>query len=301
MVDRLIRAQFEDAKSRMAQSVEGLGQRVRSTWSHIIYPVPVHDGGNGSGPATGFELEHTSAVNRAPGKPIAQVVYDKLRGNSVIVDELGPETLMAELGKVWGEDKPHIEVATLLDWFASYVYLPRLRDDATLTLSIEKLIQKIEAAVAFADSFDEESGEYEGVSLWATSLGSNIANGLLVWRSALPEKDTVPGGAGGAVSGGGATVAGGAEFDGEGEKTRGQPRRFFGSIPLDSDKAGLQVAKIAEEILFELRRPNGATVSLTLEIDASSPAGYPEDVVDVVRSNVRDLKLDTAEVGFEEE
>jgi hypothetical protein len=29
--------------------------------------------------------------------------------------------------------------------------------------------------------------------------------------------------------------------------------------------------------------------------------GYPDDVVDVVRSNIRDLKLDTGDVGFEEE
>jgi len=63
----------------------------------------------------------------------------------------------------------------------------------------------------------------------------------------------------------------------------------------------ITVAKIAEELLFELGRPNGATVKLTLEIDASSPAGYSKDIVDVVRSNVRDLKLDTGEVGFEDE
>jgi hypothetical protein len=29
--------------------------------------------------------------------------------------------------------------------------------------------------------------------------------------------------------------------------------------------------------------------------------GYPDDVVDVVRANIRDLKLDTGNVGFEEE
>lgn len=57
--------------------------------------------------------------------------------------------------------------------------------------------------------------------------------------------------------------------------TQKRPRRFFGSITLDPDKAGLQVAKIAEEILFELtlwerrhpeadpgdRRVNGERVS----------------------------------------
>lgn len=32
-----------------------------------------------------------------------RLVYEKLRANSVIVDELGPDTLMAELRKVWSK------------------------------------------------------------------------------------------------------------------------------------------------------------------------------------------------------
>ena len=63
----------------------------------------------------------------------------------------------------------------------------------------------------------------------------------------------------------------------------------------------MQVAKIAEEILFELTRPNGASLKLTLEIEGTAQQGYPDDVVDVVRSNIRDLKLDVAEAGFEED
>ena len=300
-------AQIEDAEKRMQQAAEGLAQRIRSTWSHVLYPVPAQDGGNGVGPAAGFELEHSSVVNRAPGKPIAQAVYDKLKSGGVIIDELGPDTLMAELRKVWDESKPHIEVATLLDWFASYVYLPRLRDDATLAMAIEKLIEKIEAPVAFAQAYDEQAGRYDGVSLWSSGLGSTIASGLLVQRDALPEKEeeTASTVAGETVRPSGATGVTGAQdrtpqSTSDGAKQQG-PRRFFGSIPLDPDKAGLQVAKIAEEILFELSRADGAQVKLTLEIEASSSSGYSEDVVDVVRSNIRDLKLNAADVGFEDE
>jgi len=298
----LITAQIDDAKKRVDHMAQALLQRVRRTWSHVLYPVPPHDGGNGNGPATGFELEHASVVNRAPGKPIAPVVYDKLRANGIIVDDLGPDTLMAELRKVWDESKPHIEVATLLDWFASYVYLPRLRDDATLTLAIEKLVAKIESPVAFAQSFDEQFGEYEGVSLWSASLGSNLADGLLVWRSALPSQPGPeppgPGRPEPPVPPGPKPPGDGPD---DGSRETPRPRRFYGSIPLDPDKAGLQVAKIAEEVLFELGRPTGATVKLTLEITATAPEGYPEDVVAVVRANLRDLKLDTSEAGFEEE
>lgn len=301
MADSLTRAQFEDAGSRMRQSAEALAQRIRSTWSHVLYPVPAQGGGNGSGPAAGFALEHTSVANRAPGKPIPQVVYDKLRANGVIVDELGPDTLMAELRKVWDEGKPHIEVATLLDWFASYVYLPRLRDDATLTLAIEKLVGKIDGAVGFAQSYDAPTAKYEGVSRWAANLGADIASGLLVWRSVLPEVETSTS-TGVTGTGAGETGKTGEGGEAQPDETKSnRPRRFYGSISLDPNKAGLQVAKIAEEILFELGRSDGSSLRLTLEVEASAPSGYPDDVVEVVRANIRDLKLDAGKVGFEDE
>jgi hypothetical protein len=293
-------AQLEDATARMGQSAEGLAQRVRSTWSHVLYPVQAADGGNGSGPATGFGLEHTSVVNRAPGRPIPQVVYDKLRAGGVIVDELGPDTLMAELRKVWEEATPHIEITTLLDWFASYVYLPRLRDEATLAGAIEKLLAKIESPVAFAQSFDKTTGEYSGVSQWGIGLGASIANGLLVWRSAIPEQPAPKSKQDDTASGKGGRTKD-DERQGPTDSAQKRPRRFFGSITLDPDKAGLQVAKIAEEILFELTRGSGATLKLTLEIDGSMLNGYPDDVVNVVRSNIRDLKLDASQLGFEED
>jgi Protein of unknown function (DUF499)/Swt1-like HEPN len=296
----LTRAQYEDAQSRMHQSADGLTQRVRSTWSHVLYPVQSVETGNSSGPATGFAIEHTSVVNRAPGKPIPQVVYDKLRTSGVIVDELGPDTFMAEIRKIWEDATPHVSVATLLDWFASYVYLPRLRDDVTLTNAIEKLVAKIDTPVAFAESFHEATGEYHGISKWSLGL-PDVAKGLLVWRKMLLQQDESAQGEGAGESVDKTGKPADKSKSGLGPGDQRRPKRFFGSITLDPDKAGLQVAKIAEEILFELGRPKGAKLILTLEIEGSAADGYPDDIIDVVRSNIRDLKLDVNTIGFEEE
>jgi len=300
LADSLTRAQYEDARSRMGSSLEVLTQRIRHAWSHVLYPVGPQDVANSHGPAIGFDIEHCSVSNRAPGKPIAQVVYDKLKANSVIIDQLGPNTLMAELRKVWNEDAPHMAVTTLVDWFASYTYLPRLRDEVTLTTAIEKLISDIDAPIAFARSHNADNGAYEGVSLWSNINGADIKDGLLVWRSLIP-----------------APVSDLPDIKAEDQGTLGnqaiseeatshvsrqrsnEPRRFYGSIPLNPDQAGLQVAKIAEEILFELTRAKGSELKLTLEIEASAPAGYSDDVVDVIRANIRDLKIDPTNIGFE--
>jgi hypothetical protein len=292
--------QFEDASSRMRQAAESLGQRVRATWSHVIYPASSSGNESGTATATGFALDHSSVVNRAPGKPIPQVVYDKLKAAGVIVDELGPDTLLAELRKVWREDTPHVAVATLLDWFASYVYLSRLRDDATLAISIEKLLGKIESPVGFAKNFNE--GRYEGVTQWSATLGTAIASGILVWRKALPVDEASATAATADKSSSGDRNSAGAGGEAP-HRPDGKvlPLRFYGSIKLDPDKAGLQVAAIAKEVLFELTRLSGSSLKLSLEIEGHASSGYPDDVVEVVRANLRDLKIDVNALGFEEE
>lgn len=291
-------AAMKDANDRMQQQAESLQQRVRSTWSHVLFPS--HVSGNGNGPNAGFEIEHESVVNRAPGKPIPPVVFDKLNNKGIVVDELGPDTLLAELQKVWDKDVPHVPVATLLDWFASFVYLPRLRDEATLTLAIEKLLEKIEAPVAFAQSFDEASGTYSGVAKWSSGLGPNVPDGLLIWKDALPEEEATPAPGEQAPTTGPASPGQPAPQEPEAPGAK-RPKRFFGSIELDPDRAGLQVAKIAEEIVFELTRGSRANVRLTLEVEGTDQDGYSDDVVDVVKSNIKDLKIDPGDMGFEEE
>jgi len=149
-------------------------------------------------------------------------------------------------------------------------------------------------------SFDEATGQYRDVSKWNLAL-TNVAKGLLVWRKALPQEDErTKDGSAGAFGDKTDKPTGGAKPGPAGDVSR-RPKRFYGSITLDPDNAGLQVAKIAEEILFELGRPKGVKLKLTLEIEGSAPDGYPDDIVDVVRSNIRDLKLDVNTVGFEEE
>lgn len=292
-------AQREHAKSRCEQLCQTLQQRIRSTWSHVFYPVAASDGETGVGVARGFALELASVVNRAPGKPIAPLVYDKLRDQEIIVEQLGPDTLLASLREVWHEDKPHIEVATLIDYFASFVYLPRLRDETTLIQAIEKLVGKLDGPVGFAKGFDPQTGAYREPVRVASSLGSDVAQGLLVWRSALPE----PAAPAAAAPASAAADLGAAAGDRPrpADPGRKKPRRFFASIPLDPRQPGLQVAKIAENILVELGRPHDANLQLTLEIHANAPDGYPPDVVEVVHANLRDLRMEKAQFNFEEQ
>ena len=81
-----------------------------------------------------------------------------------------------------------------------------------------------------------------------------------------------------------------------------RPKRFFASLKLDPERAGLDVARIMDGLLVELTRAPGAGIELTLETAGTAgEAGYPPDVVDTVTANARDLKLDEDELGFEKD
>lgn len=77
------------------------------------------------------------------------------------------------------------------------------------------------------------------------------------------------------------------------------PRRFHGSVTLDTARVGRDAGRIAEEVIAHLAGLVGAEVTVTLEIHAEVPAGAPDSVVRTVTENCRTLKF--SDQGFEKE
>ncbi|ABK15088.1 MAG: hypothetical protein H5T42_02490 [Methanothrix sp.] len=75
------------------------------------------------------------------------------------------------------------------------------------------------------------------------------------------------------------------------------PRRFYAAVDLDPERVGLDAARIAEEVIVHLL--SCADVKVSLDIQARSPEGFPEDVVRIVNENSRDLRFSNS--GFEPE
>jgi hypothetical protein len=78
-----------------------------------------------------------------------------------------------------------------------------------------------------------------------------------------------------------------------------RPRRFYAKIALDPNRPTPQVSNIAQSILSELDRVRGTRMTLTLDIDAETADGFPEDVESVVRDNATSLRI--TDFGFEGE
>ncbi len=78
-----------------------------------------------------------------------------------------------------------------------------------------------------------------------------------------------------------------------------KPKRFHGTAVLDPARVGRDASRIAEEVIAHLAGLVGATVSVTIEIEAQIPAGTPDNVVRTVTENSRTLRFTSQ--GFEAE
>ena len=299
----LTQAQISNAEKEEKRSRDALHRSIRGAWVHILHPGHSNVMDDVRSLTAGYVMRSTRLVNRGGGKSVPQAVWERVSTDGTVIGEIGPDNLLNSLEPVWPADRPHLPIEEIRDWFASYVYLPRLRDDATLDGALQRLVEDIAYDFAFASSFDEGSGEYDGVVDGKAFRSLGFEGGLLVRRGAVPKE--MPG----TGPGTGATPlppppAPGTDLPVTPPPKEPEPRpaRFFASLEIDIEKAGLEVARIMDGLLVELTRTPGSTLQLTLEIDGrAGDDGYPKDVVDTVKANARDLKLEESTLGFAED
>ena len=101
-------------------------------------------------------------------------------------------------------------------------------------------------------------------------------------------------------AGGSTTTAAGTATSEPRAKARPRsPKRFHGTVTLDSTRVGLDASRVAEEVIAHLTGLVGAKVTVTLEVEAQIPSGASDQVVRVVTENSRALKFTSQ--GFERE
>ena len=237
----------------------------------------------------------------------------RLKGDELLVTGFAATRLRMELDRVplWRGD--HVSIKQIVEDFARYLYLPRVGDPTVLLKSMSggvALLTWEHDAFAFADSFDDEVKRYRGLrGGQLVSLPDADAPGLLVKpdvaRQQLDAEKPQPGGGGEAVCPGSAREAP-HPGDGPGPgvpppdtPTATQPKRFHGTVLLDSTRVGRDASRIADEVISHLSGLVGARVTVTLEISAEVPSGAPDHVVRTVTENSRTLKFTTQ--GFEKE
>jgi hypothetical protein len=290
---QMTQAQLADAGDKFKNNSEGAARAVRAAWSHVLFPIESTE------PGKPFDLDHLALTARErAGVPTA--VYEKAsaKGDGIIKDALGGETLATRLVELWPADRPHLPVAQVAKWFATYVYLPKLRDRVVLETAIRDALAKLDPRFAYAESFDEESGKYAGL-LWQKAPLGPMAQTVLLVRPEVAiaqQRPTPPRELGPTPLEDGADPVSPITT---GPTPSPQPRRFFGSVEIDMVRPVKAFDAILSAVVMELRRSKGAKVKLTLEIEADAEDGFSEADIGVVRDNACQLKFKTESTGFE--
>jgi hypothetical protein len=136
---QLTQAQVKDAAEKAKTHENAALKAVRSAWGHILYPVKSETAGQP------FDLEHDPITARDRAA-IPVTVYDKARADGIALERLGTERLWLALKPIWPDDRPHLALSELAEWFASYVYLPKVRDGVVLHAAIRESVAKLDPA-----------------------------------------------------------------------------------------------------------------------------------------------------------
>jgi hypothetical protein len=299
--DQLTQAQLVDARDKARNSREGALKAIRAAWSHVLFPIKTEDTEAGRA----FELDHLSLTARDRNS-VPSAVYDKARSDGIIGEKLGADALWLHLRPLWAEDRPHLTVAEIAEWFATYVYLPKLRDRVVLDTAIRDACAKLDPVFAFAERCDETAGHYVGL-VWQKAPGEPMPSTAVLVRpdvaiAQLRPSTTSTQPAAAAGNGAGLSIEPGSGPADPGEElpVKGQlRRRFYGSVAIDMVRPVKSFDSILNAVVMELQRTNGAKVTLTLEVEATAPDGFAEADMGVVRDNARQLKFRDESTGFE--
>jgi hypothetical protein len=236
----------------------------------------------------------------------------KLKSDELLITGFAATRLRLELDRVplWRGD--HVAIKQIIEDFARYIYLPRLRDSSVLLGAIRDglgLLTWEQDTFAFADSFDEGAGRFRGLRCGQIgSMTGSDSPGLLVKGDVARKQidaETVKPPVGvsptGSTSDGGETTAPppGTEQTGKPAPAALQPKRFHGTVELDPARVGRDAGRVAEEVISHLAGLVGSRVTVTLEIEVDISTGVPENVVRTVTENCRTLKFTNQE--FEKE
>lgn len=246
------------------------------------------------------------AVRLSGGDSLAVRATKKLKGDELLVTALGATILRKHLDAVPLWRGEHVEVKQLVEDFARYLYLPRLAGPEVLGQTVRDgvaLLTWQSDSFAYAEEFDEQANRYRGlrggvvvnVALENSALLVKPGAARAQLQSEVPKS---PEGEAGTKSEAATNGMGGGEASG-GKEPGQAPRRFHGTVELDSERTGRDASRIADEVIAHLVGQVGAKVSVTLEIEAELPSGASEQLVRIVTENSRTLKFTSH--GFEKE
>lgn len=295
--------QVKQAETQMASADNIVTARLPETYQWLLVPVQ-------STPQTSVTWQ---ALRLTGTEALAIRASKKLRNDELLLTSFAGSRLRMELDKIPLWRGNHVSVRQLAEDFARYIYLPRLKEPAVIVNAVKEGVAVLtweQDTFAFADSYDEAAGRYKGLRTNQNINLFDTNSPTLLVRSEVARKQLDAESASKPVTGPLYTQSGSeskvsASQAGTGTQSSlptppqpSQPKRYHGTVTLDSTRVGRDASRIAEEIIGHLTSLPGAVAKITLEIDIEVPNGIPDDRVRAVNENSNTLKFKSH--GFEE-
>ena len=288
--------QVSQAETQKTAAESAVTARLPETYQWLLAPIQTSPDASVTWEA--LRLTGTDALAVRASK--------KLRTDELFLTSFAPTRLKMELERVPLWRGNHVQVKQLVEDFARYLYLPRLKNPAVLLNSISdgvNLLTWSHDSFGLADSYDETDGRYQGLRCGQVVILNDthasemlvkpdVASAQLATESVSPspssERDDIPD-----TSPADPTAPKPAYVPPGSTK----PKRFHGTAVLDATRVGRDASRIADEIIAHLSGLVGSNVTVTIEIQAEIPDGAPDHIVRTVTENSQTLRFTSH--GFE--
>lgn len=304
--------QVDQKKTSSDQAVKG---RIPETYVWLLAP-----GQKRPEPGKAFPDIEWQEIRLQGQEALAERASKKLKNEELLITSMAGTRLHLEITQIplWRAPGNHVAVKQLVDDFAKYLYLPRVKNAQVILDAIQDGVARLtwkQDTFAYADSYDAaadryralEAGRRPNIQLNSESVVVNpeIAAQQMEKEAAAQVAAAVGVGETGtadtrvAVTGAAVSSSAGVSTALEmAASSQGKLKRFHGSAQLNATRLSRDVDAIASSVVQHLAGLLDAEVKITLEIAAEIPSGAPENIVRTVTENCRTLKF--KDHGFEE-
>lgn len=239
----------------------------------------------------------------------------KMLQNEAVITRWAPALLRMELDNLLWKESNDIAIKQLWEYLCTYCYLPRLASESVLHEAIQTGVNS-EEYFAVASGYDgfryidlklnqyvgmvERSGYLVKVEVAKKQIAEE-ARRRVEEEARVAGGIAVPSGEGHSATGKTTSVSGGDTLDVDGDRVS-QPaphknKRFFMSADLDTTRVYRDVQKLFDEVIQHLTSVDGASVKVSLEVEAESAEGFSQQTVRTISENCRTLRV--RDSGFE--
>jgi hypothetical protein len=296
--------QTKQAETKFKNADDTINARIPETYQWLLIPSQSDPKGEMNWQEIRLQGQDDLAVRASK----------KLKNDGILLMLMGGEPLKHELDRIPLWRGNHVSVKQLIEDFATYLYLPRIKDENVIVGAILNGLNMLTwqtDSFAYAQTWDEQKNRYVGLRGGSGAglivdinkglvVKSDIATNQMEADKVKPPTIVEPGTPGltigtGNSGGNGGTIA----IPGPGVvKPHAEFHRFYAIIKINPLRMIDDSGKIAGEVVQHLTKQIDAEVEIKIEIQAKLPKGADEKLRRDITENCRTLKFDTFE--FEE-